>query len=176
MIINRIYCIRHKIILGILPILFCFITNIQSLAQEKSDDEVRITNLKWTFKEEVIIINYDLIGTLERNYKVNVTMKRKGDPSFSVVPKTVEGDIGIGNFAGTNREIQWYYRSDYPNGFKDDRYYFEIDAKPISEGSNLIYYIAGGAVAVGGLVVLLSSKSKSSSSQSIELPNPPGRP
>ncbi len=170
------YCNRHKIIFGILPILFCFITNVKSLAQEKSGEETRITNLKWTFKEEVIIINYDLIGTLEKNYEVIVTMKRRGDPSFSVVPTTVEGDIGIGNFAGTNREIQWYYRIDYPNGFKGDGYYFEIDAKPVKEGSNLIYYIAGGAVAIGGLVVLLTSKSKSSGTQSIELPYPPGRP
>lgn len=176
MIINKLFYYRRTIIIGIMPFLICLLIDIPCLAQEKSPDEPRSANMRWTIKDEVIIINYDLVGALDTKYNVQVEMKRKNNPSFAAIPVTVEGDVGEGYFAGTNREIQWYYRKDFPEGFKGEGYYFEIQVKPIGHQNMTLYYVAGGVAVVGGLVALLASKSKSTTTQPSELPIPPGRP
>lgn len=133
MIIQQFFRLRRPVILGLLPLLMLLLLECPVRAQEKQDAAAApgqsTTNIKWTVKDEVIIINYDLAGTFDDKFDLGVTMKREGDDKFSVTPLTVEGDIGTGNFAGKNREIRWYYRRDLPQGLQGSGYYFEVHVK-----------------------------------------------
>jgi hypothetical protein len=174
MMINMIFDFRRIIIFGLLPIVFILWLNIPSLAQSSSD-EIQPTNVKWTVKNEVIVVNYDLTGSSNLKYSLNVIMKRESDSTFSAVPVTVEGDIGEGYFAGTNKEILWYYRRDFPQGLQGEDYYFEIHVKPVAKDNSLLYYIAGGVAVTAGIVALLVHKNPGTPPPT-ELPFPPVRP
>jgi hypothetical protein len=174
MIIDKIFNIRRIIIFGLLPLLSILSLNIQGFAQSNLD-EIQPTNVKWTVRNEVIVVNYDLTGSTNVKYSLNVIMKKESDSSFSAVPVTVEGDIGEGYFAGTNKEIRWYYRRDFPQGLQGEDYYFEIHVKPVAKDNSLLYYIAGGVAVTAGIVALLVHKNPGSPPPT-ELPFPPVRP
>jgi hypothetical protein len=174
MIINRLFNIRRIIIFGLLPLITILSVNFQSYAKSASD-EIQATNVKWTVKNEVIVVNYDLLGSADIKYGINVIMKRESDSAFSAVPVTVEGDIAEGYFAGTNKEIRWYYRRDFPQGLQGEDYYFEIHVKPVAKDNSLLYYIAGGVAVTAGIVALLVHKNPGTPPPT-ELPFPPVRP
>jgi hypothetical protein len=174
MIINKSFNMRRIIIFGLLPLLTILSLNGQSYAQSTSD-EIQPTNVKWTVKNEVIVVNYDLPGSPDVKYGLNVIMKRESDSSFGAVPISVEGDIGDGYFAGTNKEIRWYYRRDFPQGLQGEDYYFEIHVKPVAKDNSLLYYIGGGVAVAAGIVALLVHKNPGSPPPT-ELPFPPVRP
>ncbi|MBI1806230.1 MAG: hypothetical protein HYR76_04155 [Ignavibacteria bacterium] len=167
---------RRRIILGILPALLCILVKTPVIGQAQSNEDNRTSNVRWTTKDEVIIINYDLTGSPDNKYEVNVLMKREKDDSFAANPHTVEGDIGEGVTAGTGKEIHWSYRRDYPQGFQGEGYYFEIHVKIINQQSKLIYYLAGAAALTGGLVALIVTSKQDHTTPTLELPTPPGRP
>lgn len=148
---------------------------IESIIAKNPPQDVLIQNVKWTIKSEIITINYDLIGSLKEKYEIKVVMKKEDDPTFLFTPRAVEGDIGIGNFAGLKREITWYYRRDIPQGIKsDEKYFFEISVKEVGSSKMWIYYLVGGALALGAGIMLLTSKAKDQTQK--ELPMPPVRP
>ncbi len=175
MILTILHRYRRPIIIGLLPVMLLLLIDAKMYAQEKGGGE-RTSNIKWVLKGEVIVINYDLKGSPDTKYEISTVMKREGDPSFSVDPGTVEGDVGVGLFAGINKEIRWFYRRDIPQGLQGTDYYFEIHVKPVKEGSNLIYYVIGGAAVAGGIIALLVSKGQNTSVPPLDLPTPPGRP
>ena len=174
--LTKILCFQKPILLGLLPLLFALLIDVPAFAQEKSSDDEKPTNVKWSTKDETIIINYDLNSPAGEKYDISIVMKREGDESFAVVPSAVEGDIGVGLFAGTGREIRWYYRRDFPQGLQGGGYYFEIHIKMIKESSKLIYYIVGAAAVTGGLIVLLVSRNQNTTIPPLDLPTPPARP
>lgn len=158
----------------LIPVLVNFLI-FESIIAKNSADDVLIQNVKWIIKSEIIIINYDLIGPIRDKYEIKIAMKKENDPAFLFIPRAVEGDIGIGNFAGLKREIIWYYRRDIPQGItSDEKYYFEITVKETSGSKTWIYYLVGGALALGAGIILLTSKAKDQTQK--ELPTPPGRP
>lgn len=174
MIINKIYSLSRSLIYILLPILLSIFVDIQSYAQSSVDD-IRAINVKWTMKNEVIILSYDLTGSPDIKYEVKVIMKRENDTTFYAIPNSVEGDIGEGYFSGVKKEIRWYYRRDYPQGLQGEDYYFEIEVKEVAKQNALLYYIAGGVVVTAGVVALLMSKNPSVPPPR-ELPFPPVRP
>ncbi|HUL43500.1 MAG TPA: hypothetical protein VLY03_03995 [Bacteroidota bacterium] len=176
MIFNILLRIQKPVILGLLPVLGVFLMGDLSIAQQKASDEEKTSNIKWSTKEDVITINYDLNSPTENRYDVSIILKREGDDTFSIVPVAVEGDIGIGPFAGPGREIRWYYRRDLPEGLQGSGYYFEIHVKMVKEGSNLIYYIIGGAAVTGGIIALLLARGQNTTVPPLDLPTPPARP
>lgn len=168
--------IRNKIklvIIIIIPLLLNFLVLEQIFSNIQNTGSIQ--NIRWLIKSEVIIINYDLIGSENDKFDVKVVMKKENDPTIEIVPITVEGDIGIGNFAGINREIIWYYRRDIPQGISsEDKYYFEINVKEITSSKTWIYYTVGAILVASGIVLFITNKSKDKGEQ--ELPLPPGRP
>jgi len=160
MILNKIFSYRRLIILGMLPLLLCLLVELPGFAQDSSSDEARSANVRWTTKSVVIVINYDLIGETDAQYEIHILMKRENDPSFT----------------GNNREIRWYYRRDYPQGFQEEGYYFEIQVKTLAQSNTWLYYALGGAALTAGVIALIVSKNQTSSSSVLELPLPPGRP
>ncbi|HUN65086.1 MAG TPA: hypothetical protein VMW43_03230 [Bacteroidota bacterium] len=171
--------IRRPITLLLLPCVLLLI--LHQKASARTDDagsaDATISNIRWTTKGDVIIINYDLNGAADTRYSVDIVMRQESDPGFNIIPKTVEGHIGQGAFAGMNREIRWYYRRDYPRGFEGEGYYFEIHVQTMSEKSMLLYYIIGAAALTGGVAALLLGKGTGSTfNGNLELPAPPARP
>ncbi len=167
---------RRPIILAVMPFLMMLLLDVPAFGQSTQTGATKGTNVRWSMKGDIIVINYDLTGPPDDKYEVDVVMKKDNDSSFIALPMAVEGDIGQGYFAGTGREIRWFYRRDYPQGFEGEGYYFEIGVKPLIEKSNTLYYALGAAAVAGGLLVFLLTRNQSTSPPVSELPNPPGRP
>ncbi len=176
MIINRLAARQRPIIVGVMPFLLLLLLEVPVFGQDKSGGAVQGTNIRWSTQGDIIVINYDLNGPADEKYEVDVVMKKETDPSFVAIPRTMEGDIGEGFFAGTGREIRWYYRRDYPQGFEGEGFYFEIHVKPMIERSNTLYYALGAAAVAGGLLVYLLTRNQNTTVPSSELPMPPSRP
>jgi hypothetical protein len=161
----------------LLPAITVFLLTYPVSAEPEGKSDASITNIRWTSKKDVITINYDLNGTADQKYSVDIAMKKDNDSTFFIIPTTVDGDVGSEVAAGTNREIHWYYQHDYPKGFAGPGYYFEIHVKLVEQQSNLLYYIVGAAALSGGVVALLIGKGQNSTFRSnLDLPMPPGRP
>jgi hypothetical protein len=168
---------RRLITIIIFPILALFLFHIPLAARMKEGNEAKVANVRWATKNDILVVNYDLNGPSDSKYEIDIVMKNERDPDFSVIPTAVDGDIGQGAFAGANREIRWYYRHDYPKGFEGEGYYIEIHVKTVTDQSNLLYYIVGGAALTGGLIALVVGKGQSSTGNGIhDLPMPPARP
>ena len=176
MILNILNNYQRPIIYCMLPILFLLLIDITAFAQDESTGEAHSTNVRWSAKSDVITISYDLIGSPDVKYSVSAIMKSEKDTTFNLIPFSVEGDIGEGYFAGTSKQIVWYYRRDYPKGLKTEEYYFEIYVKPIEQPKTWIYYAVGAAAVTGGLIALLVKGKQSSEQSVVDLPMPPGRP
>lgn len=167
---------RKPVIFGLLPLFLCLTLNMGSLAGNKpTDQDAQSTNVRWVVKDEVIIITYDLLEPSENRYSVNVVMRREGDAEFAAVPQTVEGDIGEGFFAGQNREIRWYFRRDYPDGFQGAGYYFEFRIEIVGQDNTILYYALGAAAIAGGIIAFVVGKSQDEPPEP-GLPAPPARP
>lgn len=168
--------IRKPVIFGMLPLFLFLMTDLPALAgNEPMAQDVQGTNIRWVVKDEVIIINYDLLEAADIKYRVNVIMKREGDDEFAAVPLTVEGDVGDGFFAGKNREIRWYYRRDYPSGFQGAGYYFEFRVEKIGEDNSMLYYALGAAAIAGGVIAFIVGRSQEEPPV-VGIPGPPARP
>ncbi len=169
--------LRKPIIYGLLPLLLCLMGGVPALAgdEPRADEEVQGTNIRWVVKDDVIIINYDLMESVDIKYRVDVIMKREGDEAFAAIPLTVEGDIGEGFYAGKNREIRWYYRRDYPSGFQGAGYYFEFRIEKTGEDNTLLYYTLGAAAIAGGVLAFIIGGSQESPPV-VGIPGPPARP
>jgi len=169
--------LKKPLILGLLPLLFCLLANVTALADggDPVQDEVQGTNIRWEVKDEVIIINYDLLEPTDIKYRVNVIMKREGEEAFTAIPLTMEGDVGEGFLAGRNKEIRWYYRRDYPSGFQGAGYYFELRVEKIGEDNSTLYYLLGAGAIAGGVLAFIIGRSQETPPQ-VGLPGPPLRP
>ena len=168
--------IRKPVISGMLPLFLCLMTDVKVLAgNEPADQDVQGTNIRWVVKDEVIIINYDLLEPSENRYRVNLVMRREGDDEFTALPQTVEGDIGEGFFAGQNREIRWYFRRDYPDGFQGAGYYFEFRIEIVGQDNTILYYALGAAAIAGGIIAFVVGRSQDEPPE-VGLPVPPVRP
>ena len=169
--------LRKPVICGLLPVLVCLLFRAPAVAGDRpvADDEVKGTNIRWTVKDDVIVINYDLLESVDIKYRVDLVMKREGDEAFAAIPLTVEGDIGEGFFAGKNREVRWYYRRDYPQGFQGAGYYFEFRIEKIGEDNTLLYYALGAAAIAGGVIAFIVGGSQETP-PTVGIPDPPARP
>lgn len=175
MIFKYIYNKLRPITVCMIPILITFFVTEALFSQSQSDESPVITNVKWVTKSDIITIKYDLVGSTKNKYEINVVMKKEDDPTFSIIPLTIEGDIGEGYYAGEDKEIRWYYRRDYPQGFSKEGYYFEIFVKQVPESKTWFYYVLGGVAATAGIVAIITSKGRSDEKPK-ELPYPPTRP
>ncbi len=168
---------RRGIKMVLLPFVAILVLHVPAAGQDSNpQDGPRGTNIKWTTKGDLIIVNYDLNIPADQRVVVDVIMRKEGDPIFSAIPQTVEGDVGEGQFGGNSREIRWYYRRDFPQGFQGEGYFFEIHVREIGTPMTWLYYVVGGAALTGGIIALLVSKNQNTVTPAVELPLPPDRP
>lgn len=136
-----------------------------------SSQEVRVTNIDFTLDGQNIEIRYDLAGNPKMKYKVDVILKRRDLPDYSLKPSNIKGDIGKGKFAGTQRKAVWNYVQEFQPGENYADYYFEVRAtelKKIPRG----YLYAGSSVVVGIVVAVIFSGEP----ENDPIGMPPGRP
>jgi hypothetical protein len=166
----------------ILPLLL-WCTDVTVYAKNSTQDKVKGTLKSVELKSRFIIISYELSEAESESYEVGFALLKEGDTSFKVQVQSATGDIGIGKFSGGIRQVRWEFARDYPPGLweltRDSQqglaggYYIEMTVKKVG-GSNLLYYVAGGLVFLGGVAALLLSGTKSVGSA--ELPAAPARP
>jgi hypothetical protein len=145
-------------------------------SKPKTDEEPRVENIRFRYVDGKIIVNYDLIGPMDREYNLTIRLKRESEPSISYEPKYLEGKYGKGLFAGKDQQIIWDVIKENLPGFTGTDYYFEISGNMIKPGSNLMYYIGGGAVLIGGGAAILLLSKKSTPTAQVDFPLPEGRP
>lgn len=148
-------------------------------AQRPEEPSRRFVLASWRVENWIAVISYELHAPADSTYDVSIVLKRKSDTSFSVMPRTVSGDIGRGKFAGGRREIRWEYRRDLAHELLGNDYFFVVTAVAVTEerGWPWWYYAAGGVVAGGAIIAIVFGNSDDGggggSTSQPELPNPP---
>jgi hypothetical protein len=145
--------------------------------QPTYSQEVGVTNATYTIADSNVVVHYDLNGPMDKQYKVELVLRRQTQPFFRMLPMDVSGDVGTGEFAGKNREIVWHFFSDVPYGFDGSDYYFEVNATLLGAkkgGTSWLYYV-GGVVGAAAAVYFGRDLFTKGSSVS-ELPSPPAPP
>ena len=152
-----------------LNLIFILLINGFIFAQEK---------VSATFEavEGKVLIYYTLKGAAEKEYEVEVVLKRSGDPSFELVPDDMSGDVGKGKFAGSRKTIIWHIKPDEEAQLEGEDFYFEVTAAEIKEGGGFpwLWVLGGAAVAGGAAAYFILSGDKTE--ETPNLPPPPGRP
>jgi hypothetical protein len=127
--------------------------------------------------EGKVIIYYTIKGEAEKEYKIDIVLKRTSVPSFELVPEEMSGDIGTGKFAGTQRTIIWHITPEEQEKLDGDDFYFEVTAAEVKEGGGFPWlYVAGGAALAGGAAAYFILKKDETGGETTNFPMPPGRP
>src|SRR5881394_118889 len=95
---------ERSITLGLLPLLLLLFLHVPAFAGDSSGPEGETSNVTWTTRGDLIIINYDLEGEPDSRFAVVITMKNENDSAFAIIPRTIEGHVGEGVIAGAQRE------------------------------------------------------------------------
>lgn len=165
MIMNRFFQYRRCILSGLLPLLAALFLYAPAYAGVGPDGSGRIAKsagVTWNLAGDLIVIKYDLINDPDARLTVDLLLRSESDSSFSAVPQAIEGDVGEGYFGGTNREIRWQYRRDFPEGFDGEGYFFEIRVQEheTSASGGWMYYALGAAAVAGGMLAFVISRNQ----------------
>lgn len=144
------------------------------------EEEPRLDIEQVVFSDSLVYIYYTLTGSAGGRYQVSVSLKKRSDDSYQLLPANLMGDVGSHIAPGANKMIVWNSAKEIPGGLKKDDYYFvlAVDVEPESGSwiSTPLVFI-GGAALVGGVAALLLLKSESATNQPTSgFPVPPGRP
>jgi hypothetical protein len=138
-------------------LIFCAVLFLIFFAQEYSMglpkmEKIKVDNIRHKIVDGDIVIIYDLNGPADYEYTLKLTMKRKSNGVFQYKPRNLSGDIGKGFFSGKDRQIVWKISKEFPSGFFNEDFYFEVNVDQISQnsGSNTLLWIGAGAVVIGG--------------------------
>jgi len=175
---NRIPCIFY---------IFIFITIYSNSFSQTN----LISNVQFTIDSIQVKITYELDGDVTKEYEVSATMRNINDGSVYSL-SSANGDIGKGNFSGSNRTIYWEYGKDYeiiPNTTDFEFNVIANEVVPITQNNNnsrnntkkesggsTWYYYVGGAVAVIVVLALTVFGNKDKDDGGDEIPAPPTRP
>lgn len=136
--------------------------NKQGLKYEIADVQV---------KGDQIMLKYDLNESGDAEYTVTTVFLREGDPLFKIIPKSVSGAIGRGQFAGKDNTIVWNYKNDYVKDLNGDDFYFILDIKRIERSSTPWTWIGlGGAAVAGGAAYFILRWQSKTNPASGEIP------
>ena len=100
----------------------------------------------FTAVEEKVFIYYTIKGEPDEEYDVSVTLLKKSDPSFALVPSVLFGDFGKGKFAGTKRTILWQINPDEEKQMDGSDFFFKVTTQQIKKSGYPWYAYVGGAV------------------------------
>ncbi len=127
-----------------------------------------------------IFIYYQLNGDPEKEYDVNVVLKRTSVPSFELVPSDLSGNVGKGKYGdGSKKTIIWNLKPEEKAILNGEDFYFIVNAEEVKSGGGIPWfvYVGGAALAGGAAVLLLSKKSDNGGGTTTDtFPEPPARP
>jgi hypothetical protein len=112
-----------------------------------------VENVRFVPSGSYVTIKYNLLGPKNATYAVRLMLRRTTDESYEYIPRDVSGDVGTGILPGKDRQIIWGIRDEYPAGFKGDDFYFEIDARKISEETEIKPWVGAVIAVVGAAIV-----------------------
>jgi hypothetical protein len=180
MTISNFHRVQRPIALCLLATVALLTFNFPAVAAAKAADDINARIIDVQYEDDRVVITYDLIGAPKDVYEVKIVFLKKSDPAFRVVPETISGNIGRGEFAGSGRSIIWEFRKDKPEGFSiADDYYFQMTVRRVGgEGGGFPWLWVGlGAVAVGGgaaAVILSGNRGTTGGTTATgDLPAPP---
>jgi hypothetical protein len=150
--------------------------DIPAIARTGGDTVIRVSNQDVRIEGDVALISYDLEAPEGGTYLIAIELRRENDPSFSLVPSSLTGDIGEVKSAGTRKLIRWEYLRDFPMGLRGEDYYFRIEVNRAG-GFPWLWVGLGSAAVAGAVAVLMTGKSSGPSAPpgTQELPMPPAR-
>ncbi len=170
---------QHRIVAGLIIPLFLWCVDAPAFAAATPQEVFKASFKTVEVKPDHMIIVYELIAPTADSYEVSFVLLREGSPTFRIPVRSASGDIGEGKFAGNARQVRWDYLKDCPTGVGGEGFYLEIMVTKVS-GSNLLYYLGIGALAVvgGGVAILVGGKQGGTTAASTPtaLPVPPSRP
>jgi hypothetical protein len=162
-----------------LTILFAIAVNLSPAysAQSLKSTSV-VTNVHFAVSGLRVTVSYDLQGEPNATYNVAMMLKSRSDPTFGYEPKALSGDVGLGKYAGTDREIVWDMSKEFPQGLQGSGYYFVVDAREVSPGhsTSILTWLGAGAVAVAAVITYVIVTRNGGPTSPASYPNPPGRP
>ena len=167
---------RRGICRVLIPAFLLTLADFPALARPGGEAGIRVTNQVVHIEGDVALISYDLEAPGGGPYVVTIELRRENDPSFSLVPSNLSGDIGEVASPGPGKLIRWEYLRDFPIGLRGEDFYFKIEASR-SGGFPWLWIALGSAVVAGGVVAIVAGKSSPgpSPSPATELPLPPAR-
>lgn len=153
-------------------IILIFLIHRPTLAQERVSATFEVIEGK-------ILIYYTIKGDVDKEYEIDIVLKRTSVPSFELTPEEMSGDVGTGKYAGTQRTVIWHIKPEEQEKLDGDDFYFEVTATEIEEGGGFPWlYVVGGAAIAGGAAVflILNKDNNGDGTTNTSLPTPPGRP
>lgn len=138
-----------------------------------------VTDVGFTITGLRVVIHYNLIGKPDAKYNVSLLLLKRSDPAFRYSPRELTGDIGLGEYAGTGRQIVWNMKNEFPQGLQGNDFYFVVNAKevPVTHSStSLLTWIGTGAAIVAAAVTYVIVAQNRGPGAPPSYPSPPGRP
>lgn len=150
------------------------------LAYKDNTSNGKVENVRYSVKNQRVIVNYDLIGVQGKHYTVQLILKKESDSSYQYIPNMLSGDVGRQQSPGNDKQIEWNISEEFPGGLFGKDYYFEVNAKEINNSPSLLSWVGIGvaAFAATATYIFISKKvtnGKASPGNS-SFPLPPGRP
>ena len=125
-----------------------------------SAQELKVKNVRFEDKGETVEIKYDLEGEADTKYLVSVMLSYDDGKTLPVNTRYLKGDIGKNIRPGTEKEIIWELKKDYPFGLMGDGFVFGVTAESQKWSiKKMSLYIAGTGI-VGGIVYFATRTSK----------------
>mgnify|MGYP006957774591 CR=1 FL=1 len=147
------------------------------ISAARAGEDVSVRNVRFEMSGQLINVFYDLQGPEGEDYIIKLLLKRKQDPSFQYLPRSLTGDVGQGRFAGNKRQITWDIQKEFQEGLEGSDFYFVVEVEMISSRTSVLWYIGGGAAIIAGAAALLLGKQAETGTAAADVfPKPIGRP
>ncbi|HLE31401.1 MAG TPA: hypothetical protein VJB38_02200 [Bacteroidota bacterium] len=142
---------RSKRILSLLLIPSILLLAMASSMQGQTATEPNVRNADWNIVGDEIVVTYDLVGTEQGDYQVEVTFLNEANKSVRIPLKNARGDIGTVRGPAAGKTITWSYKNDIPATMYGEGFYlgFEIGFKGTGEKSGISF---GGILLLVGLL------------------------
>lgn len=125
--------LKSKLAINQIILFFLFFIQIKILPQSGI-----INNIQSQITGDYVHIMYNLSGDTNSIYNVKFCIKDSSYPAYALFPKIMQGNIGVGKFAG-RRNIFMFNKEQLPNDFDDSKkYYYEITASEILDKNNFL--------------------------------------
>ncbi|MFB6248290.1 MAG: PEGA domain-containing protein [Salinibacter sp.] len=105
-----------------------------------------VVNAALSREGDRLVLQYDLVGDAEA-YDVELLLSTNGGQTFEPLPETVAGAVGDEVTPGRDQQVVWSAVEDFPRGLVGSGNRLRLAVEPA--GGNALYWVLGGAVAVG---------------------------